>query len=1095
MSSCLIPVKPSGSKCPFFYVHGADGYTIDSLLSQYIDPERPFYGLRALGRDGKEKPHTSVEEMAAYYIQEIQTVQPEGPYLLGGRCTGGIIALEMAQQLKKKSEDVLLVVMVDSPRRLVTEAEKSEYQTVVLKWKERWKHDFLSESSTQLSSEVFHHNILIPVNYKLQQYSGAVVYFAAQDTGENSYFTPDKWNEIVDSFKSYEVSGNQLSITKEPNIRILASELSRCLDEAELITQSNSQNVNQPSFKQKTRHRSMGKNNVPEIYDEAYAQEYNQRFLLNDWFASDVEFERETIGKLLSEIGEDARWLDVACGTGYFLSCFPEVDRAGLDISPAMLKVARQENPGVLFVEGNFKDKRPQWKDKWDVVSCMWEAYMYVESLPQLERVVENLAEWVSKRGICFLPICDPRKLGSGEIKLPDMNQNLDLNGGDIRFEAVTWSWIEKTEKQHLNMLAPQVKYMVALLSKYFEQVEVVEYPLFKGKQRKAIIARKKKQENTIKDKGENKKLEGQLSLFLRIVRADNWWLYKIPPLMLIAYAATSLIDLSPAQSIQITLALLFSISSLFAYGHIINDIFDVEVDQKVSKSNAMIGQSWWHRFIFCTILIIAGFIFPVALNFGFAASVLLGINYLLPTIYSAPPLRLKEKGIFGVISDAAGAHATPTSFFVTTFLHLNPMLQPEAFVFSVAAIGWAFFVGLRGILLHQLWDRDDDLRSNVKTFVTESDVESVRFWMNRIVFPTELLLLSALILVISHSAPLILVFTIVYFLLKIILFKADPIATFDPAPTQKAYVIPHDFYEIGLPLILATSLSLQNPWFALLLLLQVTLFYPGIERRVTNLVQSLRGKPQDLNSLQAQLTISQTELAKLNSRLQQTQTQLEQAQTQLQQLQAETQRDRAQTQTALATLQVEITQAQTQLQQLQTETQRDRAQTQTELVNLKEEVAQAESARQALQAEALRLKLYLQTQGLDSLMNYYRHEIATNPDDLSLYYQALEIYPDDAYIHLQLSNALIRQGQFSEAIAQYRTALQFHPGHFELHFELAKALEKNQQWDEAIEAYRRAIDLNPNHSVAHQHLGDALAERGQIHEASLSYRHALQLQ
>lgn len=190
--------------------------------------------------------------------------------------------------------------------------------------------------------------------------------------------------------------------------------------------------------------------------------------------------------------------------------------------------------------------------------------------------------------------------------------------------------------------------------------------------------------------------------------------------------------------------------------------------------------------------------------------------------------------------TDATGTHAVPTLFITSTFSHLvaTPPLQVTGL--AIAATVWSFFAGIRGILLHQLWDRNDDLRSHVKTFVTESNVESVRFWMSRIIFPIELLLLGSLILVIAHSAPLILVFTIVYFLLKITLFKADSTSTFDPAPVQKAYVIPHDFYEVGLPLILATAHSLQNAWFAILLLLQVTLLYPGIERRATNLVQSL---------------------------------------------------------------------------------------------------------------------------------------------------------------------------------------------------------------------------------------------------------------
>ena len=389
---------------------------------------------------------------------------------------------------------------------------------------------------------------------------------------------------------------------------------------------------------------------------------------------------------------------------------------------------------------------------------------------------------------------------------------------------------------------------------------------------------------------------------------------------------------------------------------------------------------------------------------------------------------------------------------------------SPQVIGLAISAISWSFFAGIRGILLHQLWDRNDDLRSGVKTLVTESDIEDVRSWMSRVIFPIELLLLGLLILVIAHSSPLILVFTIFYFLLKFAVFKSDPTATFDPAPVQKAYVIPHDFYEVGLPLILAIALSLQNAWFAILPLLQGILFYPSLERRITNLVQSLRGRPQDLNPLQAQLTSSQTEITQLNSRCQQTQTQLEQVQSQLQ--------------------------------HLQTDAQRDRAHTQTELANLQEELTQAELARQTSQTEAARFKAYLhQTQGTLGLIDYYRHAIATNPDDLQLYYQALDTQPDDAQFHLQLGNALVRQGQIDEAIACYQTALQFHSDNFEIHLELGKALEKEKQWDEAIAAYQGAISLNPHHALAHHHLGDALAERGQIHEASVLYRRVLQLQ
>jgi tetratricopeptide (TPR) repeat protein/4-hydroxybenzoate polyprenyltransferase len=804
----------------------------------------------------------------------------------------------------------------------------------------------------------------------------------------------------------------------------------------------------------------MDKNNVLEIYDDNYAQEYNQKFLLDEASKQNADFEEETISKLLDEIGEGATWLDVACGTGYFLSRFPNIERAGLDISPAMLKVAKQENQNALLVQGDYRDKRPQWERQWDLVSCMWWAYSYAESLSELEKVIENFANWTSKRGICFLPVCDPMELGAGELKLPYISKHIGEAGGYYQFEGVIWSWIdEQAEKRHLNLLAPQLDYMLALFKKYFEQVEIIEYPLVAGAKRKAIAARCKKQKESPETTA-NMAIPTASSFFasfFKAIRSHDWWLYKIPPLLAIAYAEILLLDLPVLQSILTVAALLFAIACVAAYGHIINDSFDIESDRQVGKHNSMAHFSPWQRALFCLALAGLGFSLPILMHFGNLAIVLLGINYLLPTLYSAPPFRFKEKGILGIISDAAGAHAMPTLFIATTSAHLVAAPSLQVIGLAIAAIAWSFFAGVRGILLHQLWDRNDDLRSGVKTLVTESDVEDVRFWMSRVIFPSELLLLGSLILVIAHSSPLILVFTIVYFLLKITLFKLDPTATFDPAPIQKAYVIPHDFYEVGLPLILAISLSLQNAWFAILLLLQGVLFYPSIERRITNLVQSLRGQPQDLNPLQ-------TGVMQLSDYLQQTQTQLNQTQSHLQ--------------------------------HLQTDAQCDRAHTQTELANLQTDLAQAESARQTSQAEAARFKAYLhQTQGTLGLIDYYRHAIATNPDDLPLYYQALEIQPDDAQFHLQLGNALVRQGQIDEAIACYQTALQFHSDNFEIHLELGKALEKEKQWDEAIAAYRRAISLNPHHALAHHHLGDALAERGQIHEASVLYRCVLQLQ
>lgn len=84
-------------------------------LTQYLGPEQPFYGLQPRGLDGESEPHTRVEDMAAHYIEAIQAMQPQGPYLLGGHSFGGWVAFEMAQQLQKRGHEVARLFILDTP--------------------------------------------------------------------------------------------------------------------------------------------------------------------------------------------------------------------------------------------------------------------------------------------------------------------------------------------------------------------------------------------------------------------------------------------------------------------------------------------------------------------------------------------------------------------------------------------------------------------------------------------------------------------------------------------------------------------------------------------------------------------------------------------------------------------------------------------------------------------------------------------------------------------------------------------------------------------------------------------------------------------
>jgi amino acid adenylation domain-containing protein len=113
--SALVPIQPDGSRPAFFCFHAAGGNLLNyRKLSQHLGPDQPFYGLQSQGLDGCSPLLTTIEEMAALYVRAIQTVQPIGPYLLGGYCLGGTLAYEAAQQLYTAGESVALLALFDT---------------------------------------------------------------------------------------------------------------------------------------------------------------------------------------------------------------------------------------------------------------------------------------------------------------------------------------------------------------------------------------------------------------------------------------------------------------------------------------------------------------------------------------------------------------------------------------------------------------------------------------------------------------------------------------------------------------------------------------------------------------------------------------------------------------------------------------------------------------------------------------------------------------------------------------------------------------------------------------------------------------------
>jgi amino acid adenylation domain-containing protein len=113
--SPIVPLQPYGDRPPLFCapVGGGSAFYYRTLC-EHIGPDQPVYVFEPIGMNGIDPPHETVEEMAAFYIRHLHTVQPHGPYRLCGLSFGGNVAYEMAIQLRAAGEQIGCLILFDS---------------------------------------------------------------------------------------------------------------------------------------------------------------------------------------------------------------------------------------------------------------------------------------------------------------------------------------------------------------------------------------------------------------------------------------------------------------------------------------------------------------------------------------------------------------------------------------------------------------------------------------------------------------------------------------------------------------------------------------------------------------------------------------------------------------------------------------------------------------------------------------------------------------------------------------------------------------------------------------------------------------------
>jgi thioesterase domain-containing protein len=248
-SYSILPIHHEGSRPPIFGVHGLNY----KHLSKYLGPEYPVYAMMyGLGEPPDKKIILPpMEKLAAHYIEEMQMLQPVGPYYIMGQSFAGLVALEMAQQLVAHGqEEVALLIIFDT--------RIGEYRRLLPLTKR--VYNILSINPAELISRVISRGkffyrqiknppreyylphvwnvgpqILVAGGYKPKAYSGRVAFFKAMNDEQyhsvNYEVDPPEigWQKIVDDLAIHEVPGNHTNMLNEPHVQTLGKKLRDCL--------------------------------------------------------------------------------------------------------------------------------------------------------------------------------------------------------------------------------------------------------------------------------------------------------------------------------------------------------------------------------------------------------------------------------------------------------------------------------------------------------------------------------------------------------------------------------------------------------------------------------------------------------------------------------------------------------------------------------------------------------------------------------------------------------------------------------------------------------------------------------------------------
>lgn len=277
------------------------------------------------------------------------------------------------------------------------------------------------------------------------------------------------------------------------------------------------------------------------------------------------------------------------------------------------------------------------------------------------------------------------------------------------------------------------------------------------------------------------------------------------------------------------SLVLISSLGFYFMYGFLINDFCDMPYDIATGKKR---GVHELPKSVFIAIILVVVFI--SALHLLYLKEILYIIayitSYLLATLYSVPPIRFKNRGLAGIVVNGLIEKALPVLAIFAFFNHFGI----DTLIFLAAS----FSFGIIEIVTHQIYDYENDLRTEIHSFVTIIGINKALKTHKYFICPISGLFIVLLCFVISQEVPYA-------FLLITATFISYPILHLSISEgwlNRGIKVIPlyisclNILINTLLPLFFTIILSLENPLNILLLLVALGSQYYVIKYNLNSL-------------------------------------------------------------------------------------------------------------------------------------------------------------------------------------------------------------------------------------------------------------------